>query len=88
MAFDAVGLPGFTLLQDQLDYRTHTHHSNVDTLDHVVEQDSMVSAAFVANLLYHAANAEDLVPREPLPRALPPPNPLPAILADTAPELP
>jgi carboxypeptidase Q len=81
-AFDAVGLPAFDLLQDQLDYWSHTHHSNVDTLDHVVPQDLMVSAAFLATLVYQAAVADELMPREPLPAALPAPLELPEILRD------
>jgi len=81
-AFDAVGLPSFDLLQDQLDYWSHTHHSNVDTVDHVVPQDLMISAAFLASLVYHAAMREELMPREPLPRALPEPQVLPEILQD------
>jgi len=81
-AFDAVGLPAFNLLQDQLDYWSHTHHANVDTLDHIVPEDLMVSAAFLATLAYQAAIADSLMPREPLPRALPTPSPLPAILRD------
>jgi hypothetical protein len=82
MAFDAVGLPSFDLLQDQLDYWSHTHHSNVDTVDHVVPGDLMVSAAFLASMVYHAATRDELIPREPLPRALPEPRPLPEILRD------
>jgi carboxypeptidase Q len=81
-AFDAVGLPAFNLLQDQLDYWSHTHHSNVDTLDHIVPEDLMVSAAFLATLVYQAAIADNLMPREPLPKALPEPNPLPQVLKD------
>jgi hypothetical protein len=81
-AFDAVGLPSFDLLQDQLDYWSHTHHSNIDTVDHVVPQDLMISAAFLASLVYHAAMREELMPREPLPRALPEPQILPEILRD------
>ncbi len=81
-AFDAVGLPSFDLLQDQLDYWSHTHHSNVDTVDHIVPEDLMVSAAFMASLVYHAAMREDLMPREPLPPPLPEPQPLPEILQD------
>lgn len=79
-AFDAVGLPSFDLLQDQLDYWSHTHHSNVDTVDHIVPQDLMVSAAFMASLVYHAAMRDELMPREPLPSPLPEPQPLPEIL--------
>jgi Zn-dependent M28 family amino/carboxypeptidase len=81
-AFDAVGLPSFDLLQDQLDYWSHTHHSNVDTVDHIVPQDLMVSAAFMASLVYHAAMRDELMPREPLPPPLPEPQPLPEILQD------
>ena len=82
MAFDAVGLPAFDLLQDQLDYWSHTHHSNVDTVDHVLPQDLMVSAAFLATLVYQAASRDELMPREPLPPPLPAPMPLPEILRD------
>jgi hypothetical protein len=81
-SFDAVGLPSFDLLQDQLDYWSHTHHSNVDTVDHVLPQDLMVSAAFMATLVYDAASRKEMMPREPLPRPLPPPASLPDILRD------
>jgi len=81
-SFDAVGLPAFNLLQDQLDYWSHTHHSNVDTVDHVVAEDLKVSAAFLATLVYHAATMDEMMPRDPLPLPLRPPNPLPDILRD------
>jgi Zn-dependent M28 family amino/carboxypeptidase len=81
-AFDAVGLPAFDLLQDSLDYWSHTHHSNVDTVDHVLPKDLMVSAAFLAALVYDAATRDDRMPRESLPPPLPEPNPLPEILRD------
>ena len=82
MAFDSVGLPAFALLQDQLDYWSHTHHSNVDTVDHVLPRDLMNSAAFLATLVYHAATRDELMPREALPPPLPKPAPLPEILRD------
>jgi len=82
MSFDAVGLPAFDMLQDDLDYWTHTHHSNVDTLDHVLPQDLMISAAFMASLVYDAATREEMIPREPLPPPLPEPQTVPAILQD------
>jgi Zn-dependent M28 family amino/carboxypeptidase len=81
-AFDAVGLPAFDFLQDNLDYWSHTHHSNLDTVDHVMEQDLRTSAAFMAALIYQAATRKDLMPREELPRPLPKPGPLPKILQD------
>ena len=37
LSFDRVGLPGFQFIQDPMDYFSRTHHSNLDTLDHVVE---------------------------------------------------
>ncbi|HNP35983.1 MAG TPA: M20/M25/M40 family metallo-hydrolase [Woeseiaceae bacterium] len=80
MAFDSVGLPAFDLLQDQLDYWSHTHHSNVDTVDHVLPQDMMISAAFLASLVYQAAARDELMPRVALPQPLPEPGPLPDIL--------
>jgi len=82
MAFDSVGLPAFDLLQDQLDYWSHTHHSNVDTVDHVLPQDLMISAAFLASLAYHAATRDEMMPRETLPLPLPAPGPLPEILQE------
>lgn len=81
-SFDAVGLPAFDMLQDELDYWSHTHHSNVDTMDHVLPKDLMISAAFIATLAYHAAVRDELMPREPLPRPLPPQGEVPAILQD------
>lgn len=47
-------------------------------LDHIAPQDLMVSAAFMASLVYQAAIREELMPREPLPA----PQPLPQILQD------
>jgi hypothetical protein len=80
MAFDAVGLPAFDLLQDQLDYWSHTHHSNVDTVDHVVPDDLMTSVAFLATLVYDAATRDEMMPRDALPLPLPPQKELPEIL--------
>ena len=44
LSFDAVGLPGFQFIQDPMDYSNVTHHSQVDTLDHVYAED--LSAGF------------------------------------------
>ncbi len=82
MPFDAVGLPSFDLLQDELDYWTHTHHSNVDTVDHVVPEDLMISAAFLATLVYQTATRDALMPREVLPLPLPAPGPVPESVRD------
>ena len=73
LSFDAVGLPGFQFIQDQLEYDSRTHHSNMDVYDRVQRNDMMQMAAFVASFVYNAANREELLPRKPLPKPQPPP---------------
>ena len=66
-SFDDVGLPGFAFLQDELDYETRTHHSNLDTDDHLhaadLEQAAIVEAIFLWNTSERAA----MMPRKPFP---------------------
>jgi carboxypeptidase Q len=71
-SFDAVGLPGFQFIQDPLDYSTRTHHSSLDTYDHLQQADLMQAAAILATFVYQAATRPELLPRKPLPRPLPP----------------
>ena len=80
LVFDAVGLPGFQFIQDPLEYEGKTHHSNIDTVDHVVPEDLKQAAAVLAIVIYHTANRADLMPRKPLPPALPERVELPEIL--------
>jgi Zn-dependent M28 family amino/carboxypeptidase len=77
-AFDAVGVPGFQFIQDPLDYRARTHHSNMDTMDRVPKGDLMQMAAILAAFAYHAANRDGLLPRKPLPKPRPAANPAPS----------
>jgi carboxypeptidase Q len=65
--FDAVGLPGFQFIQDRRDYPTRTHHSNIDTYDHLDREDLMQASVVMASFLYQAANLEGAFPRKPLP---------------------
>ncbi|MCX6624869.1 MAG: M20/M25/M40 family metallo-hydrolase, partial [Acidobacteria bacterium] len=67
LSFDAVGLPGFQFIQDSLEYGV-THHSNVDSPDHVQRADLMQAAAIVAAFVYQAATRPEMLPRKPLPR--------------------
>src|SRR5947208_710089 len=39
LSFDAIGLPGFEFIQDPLDYRSRTHHSNEDVFDRIQADD-------------------------------------------------
>jgi acetylornithine deacetylase/succinyl-diaminopimelate desuccinylase-like protein len=65
-SFDRVGVPGFQFIQDELDYFPQTHHSHVDTWDHLQREDLMQAAVIVASLAIHAANRADQFPRKPI----------------------
>jgi Zn-dependent M28 family amino/carboxypeptidase len=66
LSFDRVGLPGFQFIQDGMDY-SRTHHSDVDTFDHLSREDMMQSAVIAASVIWHAANRDRLLPRKPMP---------------------
>jgi len=63
-----IGLPGFQFIQDPLDYSRLTHHTNVDTLDHVPPDDIRQASTVMAAMLWQAANSDTVLPRPPLPR--------------------
>lgn len=65
ISFDAVGVPGFQFVQDPLDYFSHVHHSDLDTLDHAVEDDLKQAAAIVAAFAYNTAMRPQRMPRKP-----------------------
>ena len=71
LSFDDVGLPGFQFIQDPLEYDTVTHHSDMDTLDHVQAADLMQAAGVVASVVYSAANRAEMLPRKELPKPHP-----------------
>jgi Zn-dependent M28 family amino/carboxypeptidase len=64
LAFDAVGLPGFQFIQDPIEYDTRTHHTNMDSYDHLIAEDLIHNAVMVANFIYHAANRNEKLPRK------------------------
>jgi Zn-dependent M28 family amino/carboxypeptidase len=68
LSFDDVGLPGFQFIQDPLDYSTVTHHSTMDTYDHLVPADLIQASAVIAGVVAQEANAPEMMPRKPLPR--------------------
>ena len=65
--FDAVGLPGFQFIQDDIEYDTRTHHSNMDVYERLQSKDMMQNAVIVASFVYNAATRDELFPRKPLP---------------------
>lgn len=69
LSFDEVGLPGFQFIQDPLDYGTVTHHSDMDTYSHAIQEDLMQASAVIATLVYDVANYDEEMPRKSLPSA-------------------
>jgi Zn-dependent M28 family amino/carboxypeptidase len=67
-SFDAVGLPGFQFIQDEIEYNNRTHHSNMDVYDHLVPDDLKQIATIVAAFVYDAAQRDEKLPRKPLPQ--------------------
>ena len=63
--FDDVGIPGFTFLQDPLEYVLRTHHSSADTFERLIPADLEQSAAVLAWTAYTLANRDELFPRKP-----------------------
>ncbi|MER3525273.1 MAG: peptidase M28 [Ignavibacteria bacterium] len=63
--FDQIGLPAFQFIQDQIEYNTLTHHSTMDVLDRVVEQDVQQGAVIMAIFAYNAAMRTEKLPRKP-----------------------
>ncbi len=67
LSFDAVGIPGFQFIQDDLDYESRTHHSNEDTYERLQPADLKQIATVEAIFLYNAAQRDQMLPRKPLP---------------------
>jgi carboxypeptidase Q len=66
-AFDSVGVPGFQFIQDQLDYGSRTHHSNMDTYERLQPEDLAQAAVVEAIFVYNTAMRDQMLPRKPLP---------------------
>jgi hypothetical protein len=66
LSFDAVGLPGFQFIQDQVEYETRTHHSNQDNFDRIQATDMKQAATVMAAFLYQTAMMDEKLPRKPL----------------------
>jgi hypothetical protein len=66
LSFDAVGLPGFQFIQDDVEYGERTHHTNFDTFERLQKDDLEQAAAVMATFVWEAANRPDMLPRKPL----------------------
>ena len=71
LAFDAIGLPGFQFIQDEIEYDTRTHHSNQDVFDRIQAEDMKQAATIMAAFVYNAAMTNEKLSRKPVP---PPPT--------------
>jgi len=65
LAFDEVGLPGFQFLQDRVEYRTRTHHTNMDVFEKLLPGDLKINAVVLAAFAYQAAQIDQRLPRKP-----------------------
>jgi carboxypeptidase Q len=62
-AFNNAGLPGIGFSQDPIEYNTHTHHTNLDNYERIIEDDVKASAIAIASTLYHLAMRDEMLPR-------------------------
>ena len=64
LSFDAVGLPGFQFIQDEIEYETRTHHSNQDVFDRIQADDLKQAATIMAAFVYNTAMRDEKLPRK------------------------
>jgi hypothetical protein len=67
LSFDAIGLPGFQFIQDEIEYDTRTHHSNQDVFDRIQGDDMKQAATIMAAFVYQTAIRDEKLPRKPAP---------------------
>lgn len=61
--FQQAGLPGFQFIQDPRDYESRTHHTSLDTYEHLSEPDLKQAAVIEAIFLYNTAMRDEMLPR-------------------------
>ena len=66
--FAEVGLPTPVFRHDPLDYDTRTHHTNMDTYEHLIPDDLRQAAVVTATMLYNTAMREEMLPRPARPQ--------------------
>jgi carboxypeptidase Q len=62
-SFNQAGLPGIGVMQDPIEYGSHTWHTNLDTYERIVEDDVKKSAVIIAAAVYALAVRDELLPR-------------------------
>ena len=70
LSFDAIGLPGFQFIQDEIEYDPRTHHSNMDVYDRLQADDLKQASTIMATLVWQAANMDEKFPRKTVTRTV------------------
>lgn len=63
-SFDAIDLPGFQFIQDEIEYNQRTHHSNMDVFDRIQGDDMKQMAIILAAFVYQTAMMDDKMPKK------------------------
>jgi hypothetical protein len=63
LAFDAAGIPAFTMIKDFTNYDVRTRHTNADFADAVTAGDLAQSATVLAAFAWQAATRDEKIPR-------------------------
>jgi len=64
LSYDAIGLPGFQFIQDEIEYDARTHHSNQDVFDRIQADDMKQAATIMAAFIYQSAMMDEKIPRK------------------------
>ncbi len=64
LSFDAIGLPGFQFIQDEIEYG-RGYHTVMDTYERLVMSDLQVNAIITASFVYNAAMRDAKLPGKP-----------------------
>jgi len=62
LSYDAIGLPGFQFIQDEIEYDARTHHSNQDVFDRIQADDMKQAATIMAAFIYQTAMMDEKIP--------------------------
>ena len=62
--FDHYNIPSFQFIQDELAYGNVTHHTQLDVLEYVPEEDIMKNAVILAWTIYKLSENDAMVPRK------------------------
>jgi carboxypeptidase Q len=69
LSFDAVGLPGFQFIQDEIEY-DRGYHTVMDTYERLVMADLKQNAVITASFVYNAAMRNSKLPGKPVIKSL------------------